>query len=132
MRALPRLQAGGLPESTATAFFREPTPAAIVASQRESADAGSGRTRRVAHRRAEPVALVAVAGRFPGAADVEAFWRNLLDCQRIDREFGDAELDPSIPRALRDDPAYVRRAASSTTSTFSTPASSASRPRRPR
>jgi acyl transferase domain-containing protein len=49
-----------------------------------------------------------VAGRFPGAADVEAFWRNLLDGRESIREFGDAELDPSIPRALRDGPAYVR------------------------
>jgi amino acid adenylation domain-containing protein len=110
MRALPRLQAAGLPKLSATAFFREPTPAAIVASQQDSATAAAGRPlrARAAAGEAEPVALVAAAGRFPGAADVEAFWRNLLEGRESIREFTDAELDPSIPRSLREDPAYVR------------------------
>ncbi len=113
MRALPRLQAGGLPALTATAFFREPTPAAIVASQRDVGLQMQGRPRRrasvaTASEGVGPVAIVAMAGRFPGAADVEAFWRNLLDGKDSIREFSVAELDPSIPHALRDDPAYVR------------------------
>jgi amino acid adenylation domain-containing protein len=56
----------------------------------------------------EPIAIVGMAGRFPGAEDIEAFWRNLCAGQESIRVFAPDELDPSIPRALIDDPAYVR------------------------
>jgi len=48
-----------------------------------------------------------MAGRFPGADDVEAFWRNLCDGVESIRFFRPDELDSSIPAALRDDPGYV-------------------------
>jgi amino acid adenylation domain-containing protein len=111
MRALPKLQAGGLERLSATAFFREPTPAAIVASQSGAA----GSPRRAAARRSpgggeapEPVAIVAMAGRFPGASDVEGLWENLLAGRESIRRFTEAELDPAVPDSLRADPAYVR------------------------
>jgi amino acid adenylation domain-containing protein len=54
------------------------------------------------------VAIVGMAGRFPGAADIDAFWDNLLaardSIQRIDPAVSRADgADP----ALLDDPAYV-------------------------
>ncbi len=48
-----------------------------------------------------------MAGRFPGAADIEAFWKNLCDGRESIRVFKPQELDLSIPPALRNDPAYV-------------------------
>jgi len=110
MRALPRLQDAGLGAITATGFFREPTPAGLVALQRRGgAMAATPAPRRApADRSQSPVAVVAVAGRFPGAADVEQFWRNLLEGRDTVRRFELDELDPSIPVGLRDDPAYVR------------------------
>ena len=48
-----------------------------------------------------------MAGRFPGAGDVEAFWDNLCAGRESIRWFSPQELDPSIPPAHRTDPAYV-------------------------
>jgi amino acid adenylation domain-containing protein len=95
---------------TVPAFFRNPTPAAIasvlrgeastaIAKERFSRRTGSG---------SEPVAIIAMAGRFPGASDVEMFWQNLCDGKETITFFAPDEIDPGVPRAERDDPAYVR------------------------
>ena len=55
----------------------------------------------------EPIAIVAMAGRFPGAGDVEAFWDNLCAGRDTITRFSPEQLDPSIPASERDDPAYV-------------------------
>ncbi|WP_084143620.1 hybrid non-ribosomal peptide synthetase/type I polyketide synthase [Methylocapsa acidiphila] len=54
------------------------------------------------------VAIVGMAGRFPGAADVEALWRNLRDGVESISRFTDAELEDSFDRSIRDDPNFVR------------------------
>ncbi len=56
----------------------------------------------------EPIAIVGMAGRFPGARDVDAFWDNL--CQGLDTitTFRDEELDPWVSEADRSNPNYVR------------------------
>ena len=58
-------------------------------------------------RLADAIAVIGMAARFPGAADVQAFWDNLVAGRDGIRRFARAELDASIPPALRDDPAYV-------------------------
>ena len=91
-------------------FFQDPTPAALA-----TAMAGKPQGAVAAHRMvrgdraaaAEPIAIIAMAGRFPGAGDVEAFWRNLCEGQESITFFADDELDPSIPLEQRRDPAYV-------------------------
>jgi phthiocerol/phenolphthiocerol synthesis type-I polyketide synthase E len=55
------------------------------------------------------IAVIGMAGRFPGAGDLEAFWRNLRDGVESISTFTDEELaaagvDPEVMR----DPAYVR------------------------
>jgi phthiocerol/phenolphthiocerol synthesis type-I polyketide synthase E len=55
------------------------------------------------------IAVIGMAGRFPGAGDLEAFWRNLRDGVESISTFSDEELaaagvDPDVMR----DPAYVR------------------------
>ncbi|SCC91284.1 Amino acid adenylation domain protein [Thiomonas sp. X19] len=85
------------------AFFSQPTPAALARlletafNHRDSAApaldarrlpsrmlAGSAQDAAARHERtaqangAVPIAIIATAGRFPGAADVEQFWANLL------------------------------------------------------
>lgn len=54
------------------------------------------------------IAIVGMAGRFPGAADVDAFWRDIRDgVDRITR-FDAAELRAAgVPDELLRDPAYV-------------------------
>ena len=95
---------------TIAAFFGTPTPAALAAM----IEHGVARTalasrlsRHHASNAAEPVAIIAMAGRFPGAKDVEAFWDNLCAGRESITFFGADQLDPSIPAEQRNDPAYV-------------------------
>ncbi|MFN0041077.1 MAG: aminotransferase class III-fold pyridoxal phosphate-dependent enzyme [Burkholderiales bacterium] len=53
------------------------------------------------------LAVVGMAARFPGAGDVDQFWENLCTGKEGVRFFRPEDLDPSIPAALRSDPAYV-------------------------
>lgn len=58
------------------------------------------------------IAIIGMAGRFPKAPNIEAFWQNL--CQGVDAVsfFSEAELQAAgIPLATLRDPAYVRAAA---------------------
>ncbi|MFZ2754996.1 MAG: amino acid adenylation domain-containing protein [Lysobacteraceae bacterium] len=109
LRVLLTLRTRGIGDLRPAQLFEAPTPAGVArlldgdasaltmpssAAKTPSADA--------------PIAIVGMAGRFPGAEDIEAFWRNLCAGQESIRVFAPDELDPSIPRALIDDPAYVR------------------------
>ncbi len=95
-------------------FFREPTPEAIARAIVDRTESVV-ESRRLARSRKgpapsdEPVAIIAMAGRFPGATTVEEFWRNLRDGRETITSFEDSELDPSLPPALTADPAYVKR-----------------------
>jgi len=54
------------------------------------------------------VAIVGLAGRFPGAADVDTFWRNLRAGAESIKFFSEAELvDSGVPQARFRDPNYV-------------------------
>ena len=56
------------------------------------------------------IAIVAVAGRFPGARDVEEFWQNLVAGRETISHFSEDELEPADPVDMesRRDPNYVR------------------------
>lgn len=98
-----------------TLLFRHPTPAALAAELRgDRANAIDPQRLSGAHRRDdarridnEPIAIIAMSGRFPGADDVEAFWQNLCDGVDSITHFRPDELDPSIGAAERSDPSYV-------------------------
>ncbi|MFT3761943.1 MAG: amino acid adenylation domain-containing protein [Pseudoxanthomonas sp.] len=91
------------------ALFRSPTPALLAAEMAGATLALD--PSRIAPRRAhddnEPIAIVAMAGRFPGAASVEALWENLCAGRDGVTRFAAEGLDPGIPESLRADPAYV-------------------------
>ncbi|MEZ4403025.1 MAG: amino acid adenylation domain-containing protein [Kofleriaceae bacterium] len=103
---LARLREAGLPEVSTATLFAAPTPAALARAMDGGGAAAPTRRRGVVDA-AEPIAIVGMAGRFPGAADVAALWRNLCDGVESIRYFAADELDPSIPPAVRADPAYV-------------------------
>ena len=97
------------------AFFGRPTPAALASRLRRGGDGARPQPlpvratgSRARPETGAPVAIVAVAGRFPGAADVEAFWANLLAGRDGIRHFAEPELDASLPPELLRDPDYVR------------------------
>ncbi len=55
------------------------------------------------------IAIIGMAGRFPGAADVEAFWRNIRDGVESATAFSDEALRAQgVPDRDLDDPAYVK------------------------
>jgi amino acid adenylation domain-containing protein len=59
----------------------------------------------------DEIAVVGMAGRFPGAGSVDELWRNLLDGVEAISRFSDDELRAEgIPAASLADPAYVRAA----------------------
>ena len=106
VRILVRLREAGLPEVSVATFFAAPTPAGLARAVAAVAAGGEGsaaaRTATRAARRLptdvrEPIAIVGMAGRFPGAANVEAFWKNLCGGVESIRTFAKSELDPSIP-----------------------------------
>jgi len=110
VRLMERIHADLSTAPTIPAFFAEPTPAALAAlidgrNQHSVLAARLSRGQRVDAR--EPIAIIAAAGRFPGASDVEAFWTNLCEGRDTITRFAAQELDPSIPASLRNDPAYV-------------------------
>src|SRR5690606_25204274 len=98
-----------------TTIFANPTPATLAAALHGAGGEGAIDATRVArgHRERggeavdDPIAVVAMAGRFPGAADVEAFWRNLCEARETITHFDADTLDPSVPAAERANPDYV-------------------------
>lgn len=124
LQVLAELQQDSAQPLSTNLFFRHPTPSAIAA-ELETAAAGdaapaAAAAPRTVHEQqqqqpAEPdahmsdaIALIATAGRFPGAADVEQFWENLVAGRDTISFFDDDTLDAGVSDALRKDPAYVR------------------------
>ncbi|GAB3704759.1 hypothetical protein GCM10027592_36480 [Spirosoma flavus] len=56
----------------------------------------------------DDVAIIGMAGRFPGADSVEALWDVLKAGRETIHFFKDAELDSSLPSDLTEDSAYVK------------------------
>lgn len=55
------------------------------------------------------IAIIAMAGRFPGAADLDAFWRMLAEGRSAFRDLSDAQLRAAgVAPALLADPDYVK------------------------
>ncbi|WP_375770491.1 amino acid adenylation domain-containing protein [Archangium gephyra] len=99
------------------ALFRYPTiralAAALAQDTRASRNERSGTpapTRADAPSRpSNAVALVGMAGRFPGAPDVETLWHNVRAGLESITVLTDAQLEAAgVPPALRADPKYVR------------------------
>ncbi len=115
LKVLSRLETAGLHGLTTNMFFRQPTPAALAQSADQDRAAHGVDARRMSRKAAargpagqEDIAIIAMAGRFPGARSVEQFWENL--CARRDSItfFKPADLDPSLPSSLTSDPCYVK------------------------
>ena len=53
------------------------------------------------------VAVIGMAGRFPGAKSIQELWSVLREGKETISFFTPEELDPAIPESLRNDPLYV-------------------------
>jgi len=89
-------------------LFEQPTIAQLAGSQDERAAAPLIPPGPASTATDEPVAVIGMVGRFPGADNVPAFWKNLCEGKETVSLFEDGELDPSVPPELRQDPDYVR------------------------
>jgi amino acid adenylation domain-containing protein len=58
-------------------------------------------------RQSGDVAIIGMAGRFPGAKSINELWDVLKNGKETISFFKPEELDPSIPESLRNDPLYV-------------------------
>ncbi|MEP6720010.1 MAG: amino acid adenylation domain-containing protein [Variovorax sp.] len=109
LKVLAQLQRGSARTLSANLFFSDPTPLAIAAELDATPVApAQPETRTPRHEAEEPIAVIGMAGRFPGAADLEQFWDNLVAGRESISFFDDATLDAGVSAALRADPAYVR------------------------
>ncbi|MFD7092900.1 amino acid adenylation domain-containing protein [Streptomyces sp. NPDC059896] len=92
-----------------SSVFRHPTVRRLAAflkgeSPREVRAEGAGRGAGD-----EPLAIVGMACRLPGAGDIETFWHNLSSGKDTIRRFTEEELrQAGVPEHLLSDPAYVR------------------------
>jgi amino acid adenylation domain-containing protein len=104
-------------EIPSVALYEAPTVSALAgrlgALTERPVPAETVRTAMLPARQAaeEGIAIIGMAGRFPGAPDVDALWRNLLEGREAVTFFSDAELlAAGVPReVLR--PGYVRAGA---------------------
>ncbi|TCC97253.1 polyketide synthase [Pedobacter hiemivivus] len=54
------------------------------------------------------IAIIGMAGKFPGANTMEDFWNLLVEGKETTTFFTSSEIDPSIPDQLKNDPSYVK------------------------
>jgi len=98
------------------AFFEHPSIATLagylegeragLSFVREASERARAR-RGAASSTAFDVAIVGVAGRFPGAKDLDELWKNLSEGRESVTVFRRDELDPLVSDRDRDDPSYV-------------------------
>lgn len=54
------------------------------------------------------IAIIGMAGRFPGADNIDDFWENLKNGKETTHYFSDEELDINIPESTKNNPNYVK------------------------
>ncbi|MGH9241589.1 MAG: SDR family NAD(P)-dependent oxidoreductase [Vicinamibacterales bacterium] len=88
-------------------LFQYPTVAALARHLSEE-DIAAPPLAPAANPSVESIAIIGVAGRFPGAPDVDRFWSNLRDGVETIRRFSGEELIAAgVPPSVLDDPHYV-------------------------
>jgi amino acid adenylation domain-containing protein len=95
---------------SAALLFSHATPALLTESLQQYTSKSTSQPTRRFNRDSnapEPIAIVAMAARLPGAETTEKFWKNLLAERDSLTVWSPEELDASIPASLRADPAYV-------------------------
>ncbi|HHH28716.1 MAG TPA: aminotransferase class III-fold pyridoxal phosphate-dependent enzyme, partial [Polyangiaceae bacterium] len=107
LQVLKRLRDAGKGALSPARFFASPTPSGLARALTEGDGDDALLVRRRRREPDEPIAIVGMAGRFPGAPDIGTFWKNLCAGMESIRFFDAEEIDASIPRDLVAQPAYV-------------------------
>ncbi|QDH81552.1 amino acid adenylation domain-containing protein [Echinicola soli] len=91
-----------------TSIYQYPTVKELTAYLCED-DQSSSRTNTLdTPSSSKAVAIVGLAGRFPGAEDIATFWENLIQGKESITHFTNEELDSLVPEELRKDKNYVK------------------------
>ncbi|MGF7215709.1 amino acid adenylation domain-containing protein [Spirosoma lacussanchae] len=94
-----------------TKLYQFPTPAGIARylSQATGPDSPAHFPEALAQPEASAeIAIIGMAGRFPGASTIEAFWNLLTEGRETTRFFTEDELDGAVPNSFRTDSLYVK------------------------
>ncbi|MBQ1076232.1 amino acid adenylation domain-containing protein [Micromonospora sp. C31] len=109
LRVHQRLVAALDREFPLSALFRHPTVRTLAAHLDGVPEGSGGPVTRPTHPADEPVAVVGMACRLPGAPDLAAFWANLVAGADCVTDFTEDELRAAgVPDELIADPRYVR------------------------
>ncbi|GAB3899445.1 polyketide synthase [Spirosoma agri] len=84
-----------------TRYLQPSAPSRLSKTERQSKGEGASADQ-------ADVAVIGMAGRFPGATTIDEFWNLLKQGRETTRFFTDEELDPTIPAKLKNDPLYVK------------------------
>ncbi len=91
-----------------TKIYQYPTIAALAETLDKNKSKASLRKRANKNKQTNSdIAVIGMAGRFPGAETIEELWEVLSEGKETISFFTKEELDKSIPEALRNDPLYV-------------------------
>lgn len=93
------------PTIVSLATYLQPEPKGI---DRLVNQAPTGSSENSGQRTDTDVAIIGMAGRFPGASTIDALWELLKEGKETTRFFSDTELDATIPASLKNDPLYVK------------------------
>ncbi|WP_234737001.1 polyketide synthase [Tellurirhabdus bombi] len=92
-----------------TKLYQYPTVTGIAQYLTQKSALPSHHTQRNRQKaKGDDVAVISMAGRFPGANSIEELWELLKEGRETTRFFADDELDPSVPDAVKNDPTYVK------------------------
>jgi amino acid adenylation domain-containing protein len=91
-----------------TILYQQPTIKGLAAFLGTENDGQRKTLKRKEKAATQDIAVIGMAGRFPGADSIEALWTLLKEGRETTRFFTEAELDASIPHGLRNDAEYVK------------------------
>ncbi len=91
-----------------TKLYQYPTVAGIAMYLQQKETAVRYQTPITPSKASADVAVIGMAGRFPGAATLEELWDVLAQGKETTRFFTSNELDASLSAAVTNDPAYVK------------------------
>ena len=96
----------------ASLLFNQPTPAALARELKQLSNNAVSARHRIRNTRRDvdhgAIAVIAMTGRFPGAANIDQLWQVLSDGLDTVTHFSDDQLDPSVSATLRNAPNYIK------------------------
>ena len=111
LRVVAMLRQSGQTSLSVVDFFTHPTiaqQADFLTGQNKASDAEATANEAPAFNSSDGVAVIGMAGRFPGAPDIDSYWESLRNGRESIRFFSQEELQATVSPELLDDSAYVR------------------------